>query len=50
MWTEAVHEYLNRFQHNQPNEEFDLDLADLDDLGLTGDETLADKKSPKAKF
>ena len=50
IWTEAVRECLNRFKHNHPNEEFDLDLADLDDLGLTGDETLAEKNSPKAGF
>ena len=35
----------SHFKHNQPNENFDLNLADLDDLGLDSDEEIKEVKT-----
>ena len=38
------------FKPNQPNELFDLDLADLDDLGLNNDDEIQEIKKSKEGF
>ena len=38
------------FKPNQPNELFDLDLADLDDLGLNNDDEIQEIKKSKERF
>ena len=38
------------FKPNQPNDIFDLDLADLDDLGLDSDDEIQEIKKSKERF
>ena len=38
------------FKPNQPNEYLDLDLADLDDLGLNSDDEIQEIKKSKEGF